>query len=276
MTYRELKKHIYDVLYKSQGEYSAHASDEIMFYLAGKGKTELILHGDDSVPENTAALCLAACGRIEDGEPLAYVTGKTGFFGLTLNVTKDVLIPRPDTEFVCEKALEYMKKGARIADICCGSGCIGLSLLSKGAGKADFIDISEKALSVAQRNASDCGFEEKSHFYMRDALSDGLFSGLGGYDLIISNPPYIGTDEISGYELEREPRIALDGGPDGLMFYRSLLKTCPQALEKGGTVVFEIGFDQEDAMKKLCLKSGLSCEIFYDYGGNARACVINP
>ncbi len=215
-----------------------------------------------------------AIERLENGEPLAYVLGEWYFYGLTFKLNDACLIPRPDTEHIVEKAIETIKKGGVFADLCTGSGCIAVSVLKN---RPDLVcsayDISEKALEKATENASLNVVADRVHFYKADVFALGLEEN--SLDCIISNPPYIQTSVIDTLEtVQREPRIALDGGVDGLDFYRHIIEHFTPALKSDGCFIFEIGYDQADAIRALAASHSFSCSIFKDYGGNDRCALL--
>ena len=230
----------------------------------------------EDVPDD---VCRRAAGIAEErltGKPLEYITKSACFFGLDFYVDERVLVPRADTEIIVEKAIE-LSGGGKIADICCGSGCIGLSVLKNVNGAtADMFDISEGACEVSRENARRLGLSERANILRQDVFSPDFLSGGEKYDIIISNPPYIRTEVIKGLsaEVKSEPHIALDGGDDGLVFYRRLLDVCPKALADGGAIIFEIGYDQAADVTAEAEKHGLSGEVFRDYGKNDRCIVI--
>ena len=278
MKYFELKKNTEKALLPVSAENFDYEAGKIICFAAGIDSAELFARYHAEVPEHVEKTCDGIVRQRLSGMPLEYITGSTVFFGLDIEVTPDVLIPRADTERVCEKALALLRQGGRFADVCCGSGNIAAALLSRSDTRADLFDVSEKAAAVAKNNIDRLGFASKTEIFVRSVFSDNFFAGCEKYDLIISNPPYIKTDVIKTLsdEVHHEPYIALDGGKDGLIFYRRLLDICPEMLNGGGHIVFEIGYDQSDDLKKLCDDKGLKCEIFCDYGGNARVCVITP
>ena len=141
---------------------------------------------------------------------------------------------------------------------------------------ADMVDISEGACEVSRENARRLGLSERANILRQDVFSPDFLSGGEKYDIIISNPPYIRTEVIKGLsaEVKSEPHIALDGGDDGLVFYRRLLDVCPKALADGGAIIFEIGYDQAADVTAEAEKHGLSGEVFRDYGKNDRCIVI--
>ncbi len=207
--------------------------------------------------------------------PLQHILGKWEFMGKSFFVSPDCLIPRPDTEILVEKALEIIKNGDRVADLCTGSGCIGISLALYCDGlDLTLVDISEGALNMAKKNAS---YHKLSpRFILGDITKD-----LEGekFDIIVSNPPYIPTKDIESLspEVKKEPILALDGGNDGLDIIRFLVNDGLDLLNDGGKMLIEFGYDQEKSIEE-CLKNNAnvsSYEIFYDYGKNPRCVLIN-
>ena len=275
MTYFQFKKYIKDSLEEVVGEYAAYEAEKIVCHLTGLSRTALSLRSREEMPE-TPKETENIIARRQNGEPLAYILGKTDFFGLELYVSEACLTPRADTEVIVERALEFLgERHARVLDICTGSGCIALAIAANSRAHVLGVDISAAALAVAEKNAEKCALSEKVRFLQRDALAKDFLAG-EKYDLIVSNPPYIPTADIAALsaEVHREPMLALDGGADGLVFYRRFLDILPAMLEDGGAMIFEIGYDQEAALRTLCEEAGLPCEIFRDYGGNVRGAVI--
>lgn len=212
----------------------------------------------------------AALARYNGGEPLAYLLGEQYFWRYRFTVTPDVLIPRPDTERLVETALSLLPHGGRFADLCTGSGAIALSVaLDRPDLSCDAVDISEAALEVAKANAHDLGADDRVRFLRADLLVEDPLCGL--YDGILSNPPYIPAADIADYpSLAYEPRIALDGGEDGMDFYKAILARFGSHLKEKGCFLFEIGYDQGEAIRKLADAHGYTCTVSKDYGGNDR------
>ncbi len=214
---------------------------------------------------------------VDTGRPLAYLIGEWYFWRDTFVVTPDCLIPRPDTERVVETALEFLPQGGIFADFCTGSGCIGLSVLRERADvRCIGVDVSEGALAVAVENARRLGLAGRFEALRADLLTDTL-PDLPMLNLIAANPPYIRTDVLEGAEypdLAAEPALALDGGPDGLVFYRRMVDAFAHRLKPGGHFVFEIGYDQGDAIRQIARARGFACEIRRDYGGNDRVAIF--
>lgn len=210
------------------------------------------------------------------GISTAAIIGEKEFMGLTFQVNEDVLIPRPDTETWLEKVIQYHRneQGAKVADLGTGSGAILLSFLyyckeDTGIG----VDISKKALAVAEENGKNLKMEDRVTWREGDyltALEEGeLFDG------ILTNPPYIPTGDIAGLaeEVRHEPMAALDGGRDGLDFYRKLAGAAADHLKEGGFLAAEFGIHQADAVVNLLKETGKfdSFEVITDYGGIERA-----
>ncbi|MBR5514940.1 MAG: peptide chain release factor N(5)-glutamine methyltransferase [Clostridia bacterium] len=209
--------------------------------------------------------------RVENGEPLAYVIGEWYFWDQTFLLNEACLIPRADTEHLVEHGLKRLKKGYYFADLCCGSGCIGITLLKHTENtKCLFADISQKALDMAKLNAQRIGVLERCEFVCANIKDNSSFLNRQ-FDVIFSNPPYIPTNVIETLEtVKHEPKIALDGGEDGMDFYRLLINDYLPLVKEGGSMLLEIGYDQKEAIEELC-----QCSVYRDYGGNARVAVID-
>ena len=222
-------------------------------------------------PTVTEESCIRdAIKRAMTGEPVQYIVGKWSFMGNEFVVNKDVLIPRADTEILCEKAIEFIsdKKGARVLDLCCGSGCIGISIAVVARDCfVECCDISRGALEVTRRNAELNGVDVK-------VTESDLLNNCGEYQLIVSNPPYIPTGVIEGLETnvrDHEPMLALDGGADGLDFYRRIAEDAVHHLVVGGGLFLEIGYDQATAVTNILAQQGYGdITVIKDYSGNDR------
>ncbi|MBR5913307.1 MAG: peptide chain release factor N(5)-glutamine methyltransferase [Selenomonadaceae bacterium] len=204
--------------------------------------------------------------------PVAYLTGQREFMGLNFAVTPDVLIPRPDTEILTQLAIENLSavENPTFADLGTGSGAICVSILKyvKNA-KAAAVDISQDAINCAKFNAEKFGVDDRINFYVGN-----LFEPLRGqkFHAIISNPPYIPTKDLSTLqdEVKREPKFALDGGVDGLDFYRRIVEDAPNFLFNGGFLAVEIGINQAVDVKNLFAENFTDIEIFRDLAGIER------
>ena len=206
------------------------------------------------------------CARV----PLQHILGEVWFYGERYTVSRDCLSPRADTELLVEDACRTLPEGVCFADLCTGSGCIALSvLLHRPDLSAIAVDVSESALAIARSNAEALGLSSRVRFVLCDIIKDELSFPLPDY--ILSNPPYIRTDVIPTLapELSYEPRIALDGGDDGLLFYRAMLERfSPRAF------YFEIGFDQREAVCALGEEKGYRARASRDAGGCDRLVVL--
>ena len=197
--------------------------------------------------------------RRERREPVSHILGRRGFWKIMLNVTPDVLTPRPDTETLVELALRQFPEGRTfsVLDLGVGSGAILLAILAeRPAAKGLGIDVSEAALAVARDNAANLGLGRRVALLCGDWTA-GLDAE--SFDLVVSNPPYIRSDEIAGLQPEvrdHEPRLALDGGPDGLHAYRILAPEALRVLKPGGRFLVEIGFDQSAEVEALFRAAG--------------------
>ena len=190
------------------------------------------------------------------GEPVAYIIGEWNFYGMPLEVDRTVLIPRPDTEIIAGRAIELAKMAGehgRVLDLCSGSGCIGCALAHElPAARVVMVDISDAALAVSKENLRR-NRQNRTICLKADALEKPPMS-IGTFDIIVSNPPYVASMDILTLDSsvrDYEPLGALDGGEDGLMFYRAIVQHWTQILRPGGWLMFEVGEDQADAVMAL-------------------------
>lgn len=211
--------------------------------------------------------------------PLQYILGEWGFYTGSFKVAEGVLIPRQDTELLVELGAELLPRGGRFVDLGCGSGCISVSLLTArpdASGVA--VDISPVARELTAYNAQANGVFDRLCVAEGDMLSEELWSTLeGGFDLLISNPPYIPACEVDmlSPELAHEPRLALDGGADGLDFYRALIAEGANILNPGGRMLFECGVGQTADIIALAKSRGYAAEAKYDIEGRDRAVIVS-
>lgn len=241
----------------------------LMEYVWGIDRNYYFLHSDDIIEQKDEERYRDLLQKRGSHIPLQHLTGTCDFMGLTFQVNDQVLIPRQDTETLVESALSRLKEGDRALDLCTGSGCIILSLEKLGPGIRGLgADISAAALAVAKRNRDSLGLE--SDFCISD-----LFEGIEGvFDIIVSNPPYIASGKIPGLMEEVrgfEPLLALDGGADGLDFYRRIIKDARDFLKPGGWLGLEIGYDQREAVEELLRRQGFTkTETLQDLSGLDR------
>lgn len=240
----------------------------LLEYAAHCTKNEYFLRPEKEVLPQEKQLYRTLIRKRSAHIPLQYLTGSQEFMGLSFFVDENVLIPRQDTEILVEEALRALDSGMRVLDVCTGSGCILLSLLKLCAGlEGTGTDLSEKALQVAGENARRLGVE--ASFVQGD-----LFEPVSGkYDCIVSNPPYIASREVDALMEEvrdHEPRMALDGGEDGLYFYRKIAVQSPKYLNDRGRIFLEIGFDQGEAVAGLLAPAFDEVRIVQDLAGLDR------
>lgn len=229
----------------------------------------LFLTGSLPLPteEETWALSVLVERRIS-GEPLQYLLGYADFYGRTFAVRPGVLIPRFDTEILVETALRYLTDGASVLDLCAGTGCVGLTLGAERNISVTEVEKYQDAFSVLKENA--VSVYPEARLICADVLTDTID---GTYDMILSNPPYIPSEEIPflSAEVLKEPATALDGGCDGLFFYRILIDRFTPLLKKGGRMLFECGIGQAAAIEEMFRFAGFSDTIrVRDYGGVER------
>ena len=272
MTYREARMQAAKQLAAAGVENEAAESWFLMEAVCGISRSFYLLHEQeamDPVQEQVYfALTRQRCGRM----PLQYLTGEQEFMGLPFCVNEHVLIPRQDTEVLVEEAIRVIQKEmpeAAVLDLCTGSGCIGISIQSFCSNtQVTAADISEDALKVAQKNA------KENQVPVKFVHSDLFKEISGSYDMIVSNPPYIPTDVIPQLMPEVqvfEPIEALDGKEDGLYFYRKIVEQSKDYLNSGGSLMFEIGYDQGKDVSKMMTDAGFSnvC-VKKDLAGNDR------
>lgn len=254
-------------------------------------RIELYLNKDKKIDKDKLFFISSALKRRITGEPIQYILGKAEFMGLEFKVTADVLIPRQETEILVETAVKYVSSfrsqvssftgrqaGFRVMDLGTGSGCIAVSLAKLLPDvEITAIDISSKAIEIAEYNAGLNSVSEKIKFINSDLFPILGVYGSMRYDIIMANPPYVPSDEIGILqpEIKYEPRIALDGGSDGLNFYQRIISGAAVFLEKRGLLIMEMGFGQKEKIENIFLKSGKYeiIEIIKDYSGIDRVIV---
>lgn len=225
----------------------------IMQYILDKPRQYLLVYDNEILTLRQEVNYFKAIKKVSQGIPIQHITHLQEFMKMNFYVDSDVLIPRPDTEILVEEVIEIAKRtnAKKILDLCTGSGAIAVSLAKYiKNSKITAVDISKKALNIAERNAKSNGVENQITFVESD-----LFEKLPKekYDIIVSNPPYIKKNIIKQLdkEVQKEPEIALDGGYDGLDFYRKIIKTCDEYLKFNGYLCLEIGYDQKDEVIEL-------------------------
>ena len=249
---------------------------ELVAFACGKTKEELLRDGRLYVTPEVEARVRALVQRHLDGEPTAYLIGEWEFYGLPLDISRDVLIPRPDTEVLAGLAIDFVKtQGAwRVLDLCAGSGCIGLAVASQcPESRVVLGELSEGALRICRQNIRRNGLSGRVVPMQMDALAPPP-AQLGEFRCLVSNPPYIPAGDIPGLDpsvRDYEPHMALDGGADGLDFYRNLAREWKNALTVGGKIFLEVGIGQADDVLRLLRAQGFGdLEITKDLNGIPR------
>ncbi|MBO5892250.1 MAG: peptide chain release factor N(5)-glutamine methyltransferase [Oscillospiraceae bacterium] len=250
----------------------------IISHFANISQEQLLARSEMYAAETVCEVCEEAVSRFVAGEPLAYILGEWEFYGLKLTVTPDVLIPRDDTCAVAALAIQrslFLDKSPRILDLCTGSGCIGLAIASRVPdSRVTLGDISREALTIAKQNILRNHFSGRVSAMQIDALSEPS-AFFGKFDLIVSNPPYITTQEMGELPIgvaDFEPHLALHGGDDGLVFYRAIAKNYQKALKPGGFLCFEFGMGQGNAVCEILENNGYTIlERTRDYNDRERA-----
>lgn len=292
MTYNDLYKSSIERL-KNAGINEAESDVRLLFfYILSIDRSKLFMKANEEARDGEIKRMEEALSLREKRIPLQHITGVQEFMGLEFNVTPDVLIPRFDTETLVEEAMLLINDGDKVLDVCTGSGCIIISLMKyKNCLKGFGSDISSKAIEVAKSNANKlckpstemcaCGMDELMGITSLELckpkfIESDLFDNINEkeFDAIISNPPYIKSEVISSLETEvkeHDPMMALDGGFDGLDFYRKIVSNAPSYLRKGGHLLVEIGYDQGEDVMNLFLENGFKdVAVVKDLAGNDR------
>jgi release factor glutamine methyltransferase len=275
-TVRDVVAWMTDDLRKRGVEGARLDAELIVAQALGIDRVKVIVGGERSLEPAELETIRALFRRRRTSEPVAYLRGVREFYGRPFRVDKRVLVPRPDTEILVQVALERLRGrelSARVLDLCTGSGCVAVTLkLESPTMSVDATDLSRDALVVARDNAHRLGAIWNVRF-----LHGDLFQPLGDpsprYDLITANPPYIATGEIETLQAdirEHEPRMALDGGGDGLELVRRIVAEAPRWLRPGGALAMEIGAGQGDAVAALFARHLSDVRRTRDYGGHER------
>lgn len=239
-------------------------------------KEYLLIHSEEEVKQEDKIKYENCIKELIKGKPLQYITNNQEFMGLNFYVDENVLIPQPDTEILVEKAIEIAEttQKNKILDMCTGSGCIAISLAKKiNNTQITAVDISNSALNVANKNVINNNVENKIIF-----INSDMFNNIEEkFDIIVSNPPYIETETINKLEIEvqNEPHLALDGGIDGLKFYKIIANNAFKYLNENGYLLLEIGYNQQNSVTQLLQDIGKykNIETIKDLGGNYRVVI---
>ena len=249
---------------------------ELVCYASGKSREELSRDSRLYVPQAVEDKVRELVARHLAGEPVAYLIGEWEFYGLPLDISESVLIPRTDTEVLAERAIDFVQPlhKPRVLDLCAGSGCVGLAIASQAPQcRVVLGEISEGALRICRQNIRRSGLTARVVTCQIDALAKPTLN-LGEFDCIVCNPPYIPSGDIAGLDAsvrDYEPRLALDGGEDGLDFYRAVCGKWRQSLRTGGGLYFEVGVGQADTVLRMMRGAGFGdIQVVPDTGGIPR------
>lgn len=261
VTYNDLTLDIRRSLRQAGIEAATLEARELVCFAAGKDKARLLRDGALYASPETEETAWALARRRLAGEPVAYLIGEWEFYGLPLDISESVLIPRPDTETLAEAAIGWLRQqeAPRVLDLCAGSGCLGLAIASQVKDARVVLgELSDGALRICRQNIRRCGLTGRVTAMQLDALRPPV-QRLGDFDCIVSNPPYIPHGDIPGLDhsvKDYEPHLALDGGEDGLDFYRAISEKWKAALAPGGRLYFEVGIGQADAVLRIMRAQG--------------------
>lgn len=250
----------------------------LLCYVSGKTHEQMVADREMYASQAVCDQMEAAVKRVLDGEPLAYVLGEWTFYGMTLFIDRNVLIPRDDTCAVAQLAIKrakFLEQDPRILDLCTGSGCIGLAIAQQVKdARVTLADVSKEALVIAKKNVNRHQLAGRVTCVQADALQPAP-GFLGKFDMIVSNPPYIPTremEELDGSVKDFEPHLALDGGNDGLDFYRSIVANYTSVLKPAGYLCFEFGMGQGDDVCRILTENGFAIiERIRDFNDRERA-----
>lgn len=277
MKIEELLRYGKEKLEKQKVEDASIISRILMQYVLKIDRNKLIINKNDNVDINKENEYKEYIEKIIKGKPVQYITNNQEFMKLNFYVDENVLIPQPDTEILVEKVIKSIDimENIEILDMCTGSGCIGISLAKNIKNtKVTLVDISKEAIEIAKKNAIQNEVENKITFIQSD-----MFENVKGkFDIIVSNPPYIKTDIIQTLDkqVQNEPHIALDGGEDGLDFYKILINEAHKYLKKDGKIFLEIGYDQKQEVENLVKQSKhyKKIETIKDLSQNDRVIIL--
>lgn len=250
----------------------------LLCYVSGKSHEQMVADREMYASQEVCNAMEESVCRVLSGEPLAYVLGEWTFFGMTLYIDKNVLIPRDDTCALAQLAMKrglFLEQDPRILDLCTGSGCVGLAIAGRVKdARVTLADISKDALNIAKKNVARHQLTARVSCVQADALQPAP-AFLGTFDMIVSNPPYIPSHEMLELDAsvkDYEPHLALDGGEDGLDFYRAIVKNYTSALKPGGYLCFEFGMGQGDDVCEILTKNGyMILERVQDFNNRERA-----
>ena len=251
-------------------------AEQLLMKFCGVTRSDMLLFPALDIPEDKARTALEAVSRRLSGEPLQYILGEWEFYGLPFYVGEGVLIPRQDTETIAELAVSFARarKGAGFlaADLCAGSGCIGITLAKLTGVPVKLLELSEQALGYLRRNIELNGVQRLCEALCADVLSEDAAGKLPPLNLIVTNPPYLTAQDMRELQTEvaHEPETALFGGEDGLDYYRRMIPLWGAKLRDGGMLAAEIGMGQEKDVMRIFEECGIAAQYKKDLCGVVR------
>lgn len=277
ITYNNLYMDTRQMFHNAGLEGATLEARELVCYASGKTREQLVRDGRLYVPQMVEEQVHQLVQRHLAGEPVAYLIGEWEFFGLPLDISENVLIPRADTEVLAQQAIDYLRSTngeCRVLDLCAGSGCVGLAIASQVKNAHVILgELSEGALRICRQNVRRNGLTGQVMPFQMNALEKPSVQ-IGEFDCIVCNPPYIPTADIDGLDgsvRDYEPHLALDGGEDGLNFYRSVSDKWRDAMHPGSRLFFEVGIGQADEVLRIMRSYGFGdIEIVPDTAGIPR------
>lgn len=277
MKISEALKESIQILEANNIEDSKQKARRLLAFVLNKEKEYLMIHENEEISEKVYDVYLQKIERLKNFEPIQYILENQEFMGFNFYVDKNVLIPQPDTENLVEEVINIVQKNnlkyPKILDLCTGSGAIAISLAKLIKGSIIYgSDISEDALKIAENNSVS---NQANVLFMKSDMFKNIFKEFR-FNIIVSNPPYIETETIKtlSQEVQNEPHIALDGGEDGLRFYREIAENSKRYLEDRGFLALEIGYNQKEAVESILIENGYK-NIYSrkDLSGNNRVVV---
>ncbi len=279
MKISEALKSAYEILKEKNMDTYMIDAQVLLAHVLKKDRLYLTLNRSEELDDSTKELFFNYIEERRELKPIKYITKECEFMGLDFYVEQGVLIPRPDTEILVEEALKRINSRGytQVCDVCCGSGVIGLSLAHHGEiDSVELVDISDIALKVSRINTEKLGLKKIVTITEGDLLNDFVEREMK-FDCVVSNPPYIESsviDELMSDVKDYEPHLALDGGGDGLVFYRKITSQSKEILRDGGMLAFEIGYNQKESVSEILIQNGFkNIETFKDLGDNDRVVI---
>jgi release factor glutamine methyltransferase len=271
----ELKRILTEGCSEENAREIVEIADILLCHHLSVPRSRLYLKLEEDLPQNLAVEMADSLEQISIGVPVQYVMGSCWFYGREIKVGKGVFIPRADTEILAQAAIKAIPKDGCFADICSGSGCISVAIASERPDVRGFaLELSRKAIPYTEENLSEFPSVTVKRFDALDTEDYEALVNANGkqFDLVVSNPPYIPTDDISGLDANvlSEPETALDGGEDGLRFYREITKNLPIILSPEGVICYEVGIGQAHDVSEILKSAGFSVAVLRDLHGIDR------